>query len=238
MIVQHVVQGGAVSIDEYVRTFAWDDAKYPLPLHAIALASRGGETSRRLTPRPFDLSSTPMAANSHAVALFKAGEFAAAAEAFSGVISSLLDTPAVEVVAVTNRAACYSKLGETAASEADSLAPLYAKAYTRLTAALPAEHDDAAAAAAAVALSLPQPPSAELRALYDAAAAVASMRSLGLPAELSRLAIASTSTECTVALMRGAKLVVLRPGAYEYHQPMASFALVGLGSVLVNVALN
>ncbi|KAJ1632958.1 hypothetical protein T492DRAFT_904571, partial [Pavlovales sp. CCMP2436] len=176
-----------------------------------------------------------MTANSEAVALFKAGDFAAAADAFSGVISSLHGTPD-EAVALVNRATCYSKLGKAAASEADcrravGLAPLYAKAYTRLAAALPAEHDDSApAAAAAVALSLPKPPSDELRALYDAAAAAASTRSLGLP-ELSRLAIASTSAECTAALMRGAKLVVLRPGAYEYHQPMASFALVGLGSV-------
>ncbi|KAJ1640127.1 hypothetical protein T492DRAFT_832327 [Pavlovales sp. CCMP2436] len=179
----------------------------------------------------------PPAANSEAVALFKAGEFAAAANAFSGVIASLHGTPADEAVALTNRAACYSKLGDTAASEADcrravGLAPLYAKAYSRLCASLPAEHDDAApAAAAAVALSLPQPPSAELRALYDAAAAVASTRSLGLPVELSQLSIASTTAKCTAALMHGAKLVVLRPGAYKYYQPVASFALVGLGSV-------
>jgi hypothetical protein len=173
---------------------------------------------------------------SSAVGLFNAGEFAAAADAFGALLSTLEGTSADQAVALSNRAACHLKLGDAASAQADccaaiGVAPLYAKAHARLAAALPAEHKNAPAAiAAAIAFALPKPPSAELLARYSAIRDSA-RRGLRLPREPGEIALASSSIECAAARKRGAALIVLAPGSYQLGPARAAIALVGVGSV-------
>ncbi|KAL3910970.1 MAG: hypothetical protein SGPRY_008870 [Prymnesium sp.] len=176
---------------------------------------------------------------SDGVALFKAGEFAAAAKAFGSSLAGLADTPHQQAVALTNRAACHARLGDAAKAEDDSrsairASPEYARAYLRLASTLPACHEDAAAAVvAAVALSQ-QPVNDELRALFKAIAD-ASSTSHGLridDVDISRITAVFTTSELHDAL-RHADLIVLRPGTYKLVPNLSGVALVGVGSVVI-----
>lgn len=177
--------------------------------------------------------------DSSPITLFKAGEYAAAAMAFGEVLSTLTGKPADEAVALTNRAACHTKLGDMAAAEDDirlaiRTRPEYARAYARLAAVLPVDHVDAAAAVAAAVALATQPANDELKALYATiATASATSRGLRLPTQLGSLAAASTTLECEVALRGGAALVVLRPGTYQLRRFLSDAILVGVGSVQI-----
>ena len=176
----------------------------------------------------------PMAAD--ATALFKAGNFAAAAAAYGSLLEGL--TGKAAAVGLTNRAACHAKLGDMNAAEVDSrlaieASPEYARAHLRLASSLPIDHDDAASAVvAAIALSA-QPANDETQALYQAiASASASSRALRLDhVNISRVTSVATTIELNAALGRDG-VIVLRPGTYQLGRCISG-SLVGVGSVEV-----
>ena len=169
--------------------------------------------------------------------LYKTGEYAAAAEAYSKGLQLVRPSDAsTRALLLSNRAACALALGDTVAAAADcyaglALTPTNPKLHYRLAKAL-AQQDlpkAAAAIAAAVAFLRPEPPSGEFLELYSKLATATShaasaptteqhkssiSASITLPTDPARIATASSFLEISDALKSSAQLVVIRPGIY------------------------
>lgn len=206
---------------------------------------------------------------SEANSLYQQGFYAAAATIYTEALQQTQDAANRSTI-LSNRAACALAMQDYIAAEADSRAglalnPVSAKLRLRLAKALTAQGRLGAAAAevaAAVALLLPEAPSADLPQLYqqlsaatptpaDAASSVHSRRGtsdgetaaadypLPLLADPRGIVYVSTAQQLLTALSRQAAFVVLAPGTYQLPTGLdgvnsdAGCTILGLGKVVL-----